>query len=61
MNCIIDNVIQYYAGKGKRSDVIRRYLRMKYHINIDHSALKARIRDLRHISNPQAHLSISGS
>ena len=44
MNCLIDNVLSRYLKKGKRIDVIRRYMRLKYHINIDVESLKNRIR-----------------
>ncbi len=44
MNCLIDNALQRYLKKGKPIDVIRRYMRLKYHINIDIESLKNRIR-----------------
>ena len=43
MNCLIDNVLSRYLKKGKRIDVIRRYMRLKYHISIDVASLKKRI------------------
>lgn len=43
MNCLIDNVLSRYLKKGKKIDVIRRYMRLKYHINIDIESLKNRI------------------
>ena len=44
MNCLIDNVLKRYLKKGKKIEVIRRYMRLKYHISIDLASLKNRIR-----------------
>lgn len=46
MNCLIDNTINRYAAKGKRAEAIRRYIRMKYRINIDLEAIKKRLKNL---------------
>ncbi len=46
MNCLIDNSLIYSLRRGKRAEVIRRYIRMKYRINMDIHALKKRIKDL---------------
>lgn len=47
MNCLINNIAKYYTEKGRKLEVIRRYLRMKYRINIDSNALKSRIESLQ--------------
>jgi len=47
MNCLIDNTITRYSNRANKVDVIRRYIRMKYHINIDPKALKNRLNYLR--------------
>lgn len=46
MNCIINNVIDTYHRKGKKAEVMRRYIRMKYKVNIDLASIKARIRSI---------------
>ncbi|MEM9856310.1 MAG: hypothetical protein AAF843_03075 [Bacteroidota bacterium] len=46
MNCLIDNSLTYSLRKGKRAEVIRRYIRLKYRINMDMGALKERIKTL---------------
>ncbi len=46
MNCTINNVIDQYHRKGKQIDVIRRYIKMRYKINIDLASIKERIRIL---------------
>ncbi len=43
MNCLIDNVLKRYLNKGKRIDVIKRYIKLKYHINIDLESIQKRI------------------
>lgn len=47
MNCIINKVITQYQAKGKKLEVIKRYLLMKYHINMDMASLKERIKASR--------------
>lgn len=44
MNCVINNSIVDNLKKGKKLEVIRRYIEMKYHTNIDLSALKERVK-----------------
>lgn len=46
MNCLIDNTINRYAAKGKRAEAIKRYIKMKYRINIDTEAIKKRLQNL---------------
>lgn len=51
MNCVIDNVINTYLNQGKKLEVIRRYISMKYRIYIDLTSLKERIKLLK-LSTP---------
>ena len=44
MNCVINNSIVDNLKKGKKIEVIRRYIEMKYHTSIDLQALKERIK-----------------
>ncbi len=44
MNCVINSNIDKYLQKGKKLEVIRRYIRLKYRINIDLTSLKERIK-----------------
>ncbi len=44
---IINKIIETYTKRGKRLEVIRRYIRMKYRINIDMQSMKRRMFDLR--------------
>ncbi len=46
MNCVINNVIDTYLSKGRRIEVIRRYIRLKYRISIDLASIKERIKML---------------
>jgi hypothetical protein len=39
MNCVIDTLINHQLKKGRKLDVLKRYLRMRYRINIDEMAL----------------------
>lgn len=48
MNCVIDKSILYHLKKGKKAEVIRRYIKMKYRVNIELSALKERVKNLQH-------------
>jgi len=47
MNCLINEAIDKYLRRGKRIDVIRRYIKMKYRINIDTMSIKQRIKALK--------------
>jgi hypothetical protein len=42
MNCLINNLVKQFAGKGKSAEVISRYLKMKYNISIDAKSLLRR-------------------
>jgi hypothetical protein len=42
MNCVINTLINDQLKKERRIDVLKRYLRMRYHIKIDELALKKR-------------------
>lgn len=44
MNCVINDSISDNLKKGKKLEVIRRYIEMKYNTSIDLQALKARIK-----------------
>lgn len=46
MNCLINDTIRRYMNKGRKVDVIARYLRMKYHVAIDAAVLKKRMNTL---------------
>lgn len=46
MNCIINNVIDTYYKRGKKIEVMRRYIKMKYRINIDVPSIRERIRSI---------------
>ncbi len=46
MNCLIDSSLTYSLRKGKRAEVIRRYIKMKYRINMDLATVKERIKIL---------------
>ncbi len=46
MNCIVNNVIATYNKKGKKAEVIRRYIKMKYHIHMDMASIRERIRSI---------------
>ena len=43
MNCLIDSALQFLVNRNKSLKVIRRYIRMKYKINIDERALEQRL------------------
>ena len=47
MNDIINNAIDYYVRKGREIEVIRRYIRLKYRVNIDRNAFQERVKDMR--------------
>ncbi|WP_017730178.1 hypothetical protein [Nafulsella turpanensis] len=44
MNCVINSSIIDHIRKGKKLEVIRRYIEMKYRISIDMESLKERIK-----------------
>lgn len=44
MNCVINNSITDHLKKGKKLEVIRRYIEMKYRISIDLESLRERIK-----------------
>jgi|GEM_PF-4057973 len=45
MNCVIDSLINHQLKKGRKIDVLKRYLRMRYRIKIDELALTKRAND----------------
>lgn len=47
MNDIINNAIDFYVKQGRKIEVIRRFVRLKYRINIDKSAFQERVKSLR--------------
>jgi len=47
MNCVINSNIEKYLNKGKRLEVIRRLILIKYKVNIDVTSLKERIKLLQ--------------
>lgn len=53
MNCLIDKSLSYSLKKGKKAEVIRRYIRMKYRIHMDLKSLKER---LKYLANNQLEL-----
>ena len=46
MRCLVNDIIDTYHRKGKRVEVIRRYLRMKYRINIDIESIQERVKTI---------------
>ncbi len=42
MTCLINKTTRHYLAKGKKIEVIARYLKMKYKINMDISLLRKR-------------------
>ncbi len=46
MKCAINNTIDQSLKKGKRMDVVRRSIRMRYRVSIDATAFKERIRPI---------------
>jgi hypothetical protein len=46
MNCVINNSIVDNIEKGRRLEVIRRYIQMKYRTSMDMRALKERVKML---------------
>ena len=47
MNDIINNAIDYYVKQGRKIEVIRRYIRLKYKVSIDRSAFNERVKSMR--------------
>lgn len=43
MNCLINQTIDRYLRRGRRLEVITRYIRLKYRVNIESSALSKRL------------------
>ena len=43
MNCLINQTIDKYIRRGRKLDVIARYIRLKYHVNIESSVLSKRV------------------
>lgn len=43
MNCLINKTADHYLRKGKRIEVIARYIRLKYRISIENAALTKRL------------------
>jgi predicted transcriptional regulator len=46
MNCTINQTIRKALEKGKKLEVIKRYLQLKHRINMDVTSLKERVRSL---------------
>jgi len=46
MNDIINNAIDFYVRKGRKIEVIRRYIRLKYRVSIDQHAFRERVRNI---------------
>lgn len=46
MKCAIDNTIDRSVKRGKKLDVISRYLRLKYRVTIEKAALLERLRSI---------------
>jgi len=42
MNCLINETVDKYLQKGKRVDVIARYMRLKYRLKVENSVLRKR-------------------
>ena len=42
MNCLINDIIKWAGRKGTRAEVVRRYLKIKYRMNVDLQALERR-------------------
>lgn len=48
MKCAINDTIDSSLKKGKKSEVIRRYIKMKYRISIDAIAFRERVRSIHY-------------
>lgn len=51
MNCVINDIVRWSIKKGTRAEVVRRYLKMKYHTNIDLKSLERRFNKLQRNDN----------
>lgn len=49
MNCIINQTIDKYLKKGKNSEVILRYIRIKHHIQMEQAVLLRRMDMLQRV------------
>lgn len=47
MECLINDIIKGSMQKGVKIEVVRRYIRMKYHMNIDLPSLNRRLNNMR--------------
>ncbi|MBO3698923.1 hypothetical protein [Roseivirga sp. E12] len=43
MNCLINETVDRYLRRGRKVDVIARYMRMRYRVSIEASALTKRM------------------
>jgi hypothetical protein len=52
MNCLINKTIYSHLRKGRKLEVIARYVKMKYKVNIDKVSIQKRlqIHDLKYAS-----------
>lgn len=46
MNCLINNTIDSYLRKGRKVEVVKRYIRMKYRVQIDNVSIAKRMQTL---------------
>ncbi len=46
MNCLINNTIDSYLKKGRKVEVVKRYIRMKYRVQIDNVSMAKRMETL---------------
>lgn len=46
MNCVIDSLINIQLKKGRKIEVLKRYLQIRYRIKIDKIALKKRVNEV---------------
>jgi hypothetical protein len=46
MNDIINNAIDFYVKQGRKIEVIRRYIRLKYRVSIDRNAFQERVKSI---------------
>ena len=59
MNCLIDSVITLLARQGQKPEAIRRYIKMKYRINMDKAALKTRLANMKPLERNVPKVSIN--
>lgn len=43
MNCLINKTIHSHLTTGRKLDVITRYVKMKYRVNIDKASIQKRL------------------